>query len=60
MKAYIKPSIEVNVIAVEHALMAGSVTTDSNGNVESVSGGGDYEGGAILGNESGSVWGDED
>ena len=61
MKKYIQPSIEINVLHIENALMAGSVKTDGDGNVQSVSGGGDFTGSSkdVLGNEGGSVWDEE-
>ena len=48
---------------MENVVMAGSITKDEEtGDVQSVSGGSDYDSGkgSYLGNTGGSIWDDED
>lgn len=63
MKIYIKPNIQVENVNMENVVMAGSITKDEEtGDVQSVSGGSDYDSGkgSYLGNTGGSIWDDED
>ena len=59
-KTYINPTISVFQMQMQQHVLAGSgVTTNANGEVQSVGFGGDYNGSGIK-SRQGSFWDDED
>ncbi len=60
-KYYVNPETTITLVETQYQLLAGSITTDGNGDVQSVGMGGEYTGGAggVLSRERGG-WDDED
>ncbi|MBQ9667551.1 MAG: hypothetical protein IJV45_02220 [Prevotella sp.] len=60
-KQYINPATSIFDIQMQHQVLAGSggVTKNSDGDVESVGIGGDYDGTSPIKSRGGSLW-DED
>ena len=60
MKKYMKPAMAIEKIEVENVILAGSPTKLENNSQDLGGAGTTTETSGNLGNESGSVWGDED
>lgn len=58
-KQYIIPATNVFDLQMQHHVLAGSVTQDGNGTVQTVGVGGDYAGGEVL-SRFGDLWDDDE
>ena len=60
-KNYVNPNTTITLVETQYQLLAGSVTTNGNGEVESVGMGGEYTGDASgIGSRGRGGWDDED